>query len=77
MDERHEQEDEFFEDHQARLLAISKAFRWNQPGCEFHEWGVHLLPDGYQCPEDETYAELSNARDAWEEELRQAQQDEP
>jgi len=61
MTERDRQQQEFFAEHERDLLTIARQLHWEQPGRELHNWTVHLLPDGYACPEDETYAELLNA----------------
>lgn len=60
---REEQVTEFFVEHESELLALAIARNWGPKGFELKGWTVKLLPDGYACPEEETYAELSNALD--------------
>lgn len=63
---RAQQEQEFLAQHEGEMLTLALAFHWNQPGYELHSWQVRLLPDGYECPPDGTYAELLNALHAWQ-----------
>lgn len=71
MSDRTALSEQFFQDHAPRILHVSTAFRWTAPGEEYHNWARHLLPDGFECPEEDTYEELTNALVAYEDHLRQ------
>ena len=59
MTTREAQRNEFFRKYERQLLTIAIARNWNRKGFELKEWERHLLPDGYACPERETYDSLS------------------
>lgn len=61
MTSREKQQEEFVRDYERELLALAVAHHWGSKGFELKNWASKLLPDGYQCPEEETYAELQNA----------------
>ncbi len=61
--------DQFGRDQEPELLLLARAFNWGSPGFELTNWVQRLLPDGFECPEDETYEELRNALQAWQDKL--------
>lgn len=52
---------EFFKKHGREIECLAHDAGWlPRPGSSM-ELDVFLLPDGFSCPEEETYAELFNA----------------
>ena len=57
---------QFFSDYKSELLKIALFLHWGSVGFELKNWCISLLPDGFECPPSETYAELQNALRYWQ-----------